>query len=139
MRRGIVVLALAVMGCFLLLSHFDSQFSMIHVYESLIYAAIVVTLLYFKDRWAYMLGIVAPGVWMLLAVVTGAFGEPMREMAQLLHVEPPNYIALFLGGLISVLSVAMMSLCAYRWRHDFARLGKGLSTFAVSLGIVAAY
>src|SRR5271156_1794861 len=97
MRRGIATLALAVMACFLLLSHFDPQFSPIHVYESLIYAAIAVMLLYFNDRWAYMLGILAPCAWMLLAVVTSAFGEPMREIVQLLHVEPPNYATLFLG------------------------------------------
>ncbi len=54
-HRGIVSLALAVMTCFLALSHFDSQFFLIHFYESLIYIAIALMLFLFEDRWAYMI------------------------------------------------------------------------------------
>jgi hypothetical protein len=139
MRRGITLLALAEIACFLLLSRLDFAFSLFHIYESLIYAAIAVLLIYSESRWAYMLGILAPSVWMLLAVATGAFGEPMREITRLIHVEPPNYAVQILGGAVSMLSVAMIALCAYRWEHQFAKAEKRLRTFAVSLGIVTAY
>jgi hypothetical protein len=65
-HRGVAALALALTTCFLLLSYFDSQFSLIHVYESLIYLLIVLALFYSEGRWAYMLGIVAPAGWLLL-------------------------------------------------------------------------
>ena len=55
-HRGIASLALVMMVCFLLLSHFDPQFFWVHLYESLIYIVMVVMLLYGKHRWPYMLG-----------------------------------------------------------------------------------
>lgn len=138
-HRGIASLALALMMCFLLLSHFDPQFFLIHLYESLIYLAIVLMLFYLEDRWAYMLGIVAPGGWLLLTLVTGGFGEFMRQMSQVFHGRSPEYPAGLLGGAICVLSVAMITFCAHRWRREFAGLRKGLSTLLVSTGVVAAY
>ncbi len=33
----------------------------------------------------------------------------------------------------------MMIVCSYRWKREFAGLGKGISTFSVSAGIVAAF
>ena len=67
-HRGIATIALALGLCFLLLSHFDAQFFLIHFYESLIYLAIVLMLSYFEDRWAYMMGIVAPAAWLVLTL-----------------------------------------------------------------------
>jgi hypothetical protein len=138
-HRGIATLALALMLCFLLLSHFDPQFFLLHFYESLIYLAITLMLFYFEDRWAYMLGIVAPAGWLLLTFASGGFGEFFRQVGQLMHIRVPEYPAAFLGGVISVLSVAMIGFCARRWRREFQGLGKGLSTFLVSTGIVAIY
>jgi len=137
-HRGIATLASALMMCFLLLSHFDPQFFLIHFYESLIYLAIVLMLFYFEDRWAYMLGIVGPAGWLLLTFVTGGFGEFARQIGRMIHAQAPDP-ATFLGGSISVLSVAMIIFCAYRWKREFAGLGKGRSTLLISIGIVAVY
>jgi len=49
-HRGIISLALALMTCFLALSHFDSQFFLIHFYESLIYIVIVLMFFPHPDR-----------------------------------------------------------------------------------------
>ncbi len=138
-HRGIATLALALMMCFLLLSHFDPQFFLIHFYESLIYLTIVLMFFYLEDRWAYMLDIVAPGGWLLLTFVPGGFGEFMGQLSRMLHGKAPDYPATFVGGAISVLSVLMITFCAHRWRREFTGLGKGLSTLLVSMGIVAAY
>jgi hypothetical protein len=127
------------MTCFLLLSHFDPQFFVLHFYESLIYIAIVLLLFYFEERWAYMLGITGPAGWLLLTFSTGGFGAFIRQMSRVFHGEAPNYTAFFLGGIISILSVAMIVVCTYRWKREFAGLGKGLGTFFVSAGIVAVY
>jgi hypothetical protein len=138
-HRGIATLGLALMTCFLLLGHFDPQFFLIHFYESLIYIVIVLMLFYFDDRWAYMLGMVAPAGWLVLTFVTGGFGEFIRQTNRLLHAGVPEYPAILLGAIISILSVAMIAFCGYRWKREFAGLGQGLSTFLISLGIVAAY
>lgn len=138
-HRGIATLALVIITCFLLLSHFDPQFFFLHFYESLIYIAIVLLLFYFEERWAYMLAIVGPAGWLLLTFVTGGFGAFIRQMDRVFHGEVPSDTAFLLGGIISILSVAMIVVCSYRWKREFAGLGKGLSTFLVSAGIVAVY
>jgi hypothetical protein len=40
---------------------------------------------------------------------------------------------------VLLLSVVMMALCAWRWHGECGGLGKSLTTFAVSLGIVVVY
>jgi hypothetical protein len=138
-HRGIATLALALMACFLALSHFDQQFFFLHFYESLIYIAIVLMLFYFEDRWAYMLGMVAPAGWLILTFVTGGFGEFFRQTNEVVHSQALLYPPALLGAITSVLSVAMIGFCAYRWKREFRGLGKGLSSFLVSFGIVAVY
>jgi hypothetical protein len=128
-HRAIATVAASLMVCFLLLSHFDGQFFLIHFYESLIYIAILLMLFYFEDRWAYSLGIVAPAGWLLLTFVTGGFG-------QFLHQLSPVAI---LGALASLLSIGMIAICAMHWKREFRGLGKGLSTFVISVVIVALY
>ncbi len=51
-HRGIATLASALLICFLLLSHFEPEFFLLHLYQSLIYLVIVLLLFYFEDRWA---------------------------------------------------------------------------------------
>lgn len=138
-HRGIATLAIALTICFLLLTHFDQQFFFLHFYESLIYLAILLMLFYFEDRWAYMLGIVGPIGWLALVFIAGGTGDFLRQLGHVLHGHAPEDAAPFIGGLISVLSIAMVCVCLYRWRREFTGLHKGLSTFAVTLIVTAAY
>ena len=41
--------------------------------------------------------------------------------------------------MVLLLSVAMVALYAWSWHEDYWRLGKSLTTFVVSLGIVVVY
>jgi hypothetical protein len=139
MNRGIASLALALAICFLFLTNYDPQFFLFHFYESIIYLVIVLMLFYFEDRWAYMLGILAPAAWLLLEFAIGGLGEFMRQVSLLFVGKAPSYAASFLGAVISILSVAMIAYCAYWWKREFSGLKKGLSTFLVSLVIVVVY
>jgi len=139
MRRGIAVLALSVTACFLLLGKMDSRFWMLHIYESLIYGVIAFLLFFSRSRWPYALGILAPSVWILLAIMTNAFGEPMREIQRFLHAQSPNFAVQFVGGMVSLLSVAMIVACGYVWEHRLAKAGETRRTFALSLAIIIAY
>lgn len=138
-HRGIASLALALALCFLFLSRFDAQFFLIHFYESLIYLAIVLMLFYFEDRWAYMMGIVAPAVWLALTVTWAGVRGVAHQIS--LAFTPGN--AFFPTGLLTaltiLLSLALIGSCAKRWRREFTGLRKGSSTFLVSLAVVGAY
>jgi len=138
-HRGIATLASALMLCFLLLSHFDSQFFLVHFYESLIYVAIVLMLFYFEDRWAYMLGILAPAAWLVLIVAIGGLPDFFRQAVLVLHFQQPDFPAHLLGAFTLILAVGMIAICSLRWKQEFAGLHKGWSTFLVCMGVVAIY
>ncbi|MHB8485930.1 MAG: hypothetical protein ACYDCM_09390 [Candidatus Acidiferrales bacterium] len=139
-HKGIATLASALVLCFFLLSHLDSQFFLLHFYEALIYLVIVLMLFYFHERWAYMLGIVAPAGWLVLLFITGGLNEFWVRLTQGMHGESIRGVApAAIGALISILSVAMIFSSSYRWRREFSALKQGMSILLVSLGIVSAY
>jgi hypothetical protein len=138
-HRGIATLATALMLCFLLLSHFDAQFFLVHFYESLIYVAIVLMLFYFEDRWAYMLGILAPASWLVLITSIGGLPSFLRQVALVVRLERPDFPAHLLGAVTFLLAIAMIIFSARQWRRQFAGTGKGWTTFLPCLGVVAVY
>lgn len=138
-HRGIATVAVALGLCFLLLSHFDSQFFLIHFYESLIYLAIVLMLFYFEDRWAYMMGIVAPTTWLVLTLAWSSSRGLAHNISTVFAPSNAFFATGVLTTLALVLSVALIGMCAYRWRREFSGLPKGWNTLLVSALVVAAY
>jgi hypothetical protein len=138
-HRGIATIALALALCFLLLSHFDPQFFLINFYESLIYIAIVLMLFYFEDRWAYMMGIVAPAIWLVLTTTWSGVSAIWHQILGMFHPRSAFLATDFLTTAAFALSVVLIVCCANRWRREFAGLRKGWSTLLVSLAIAAAY
>jgi len=138
-HKGIATMSAALMVCFFVLSHLEPDFFLLHLYQSLIYLAIILMLFYFEDRYAYMLGILAPAVWLLLAYATGLLGGAARQVSRMMQLERPNNNVSLLAGVAAVLAVMMIILCLHWWRREYAGLGKGRSTFLASLGIVAVY
>lgn len=138
-HRGIATLSGALMVSFLLLSHFEPQFFLLHFYQSLIFLVIILMLFYFEDHWAYMLGMLAPAAWLLLTFSTGLLGGGWRQISRILHAQTPNNIVSLMAGITAILAIAMIAICAYRWKREFSGLGMGLRTFAWSLGVVIVY
>lgn len=124
-HRGIASLALALAVCFLFLNRFDEQFFLIHFYESLIYLAVVLMLFYFEDRWAYMMGIVAPAVWLGLTGLWGGLRGLPQQISPAFHPGSAFFPVGFLTTSVIVLSIALIACCANRWRREFRGLGRG--------------
>ncbi len=140
-HRGIATLAGLLMFCFLLLSSLESEFFFLHLYQSLIYLVIILMLFYLEDHWAYMLGMLAPATWLLLAFATGILGGAIRAWVTLpamIRLGVNNQISLVVG-VTAVLSVLMIVFCWRRWQREYSGTGKGASTFFASLGIVIVY
>jgi hypothetical protein len=76
--RDIATLAGAQVVCFLLLSHLEPAFFLLHFYQTIIYLAVLIMLFYMEDRWAYLVGIVAPAVWLAMTFATGLLGASAR-------------------------------------------------------------
>jgi len=138
-HRGLATISGAMIFCFLMLAQLDSAFFFLHFYQSLIYLAIILMLFYFEDRWAYMLGMLAPIVWFILVLANGQLIDALQQ--------PINYFrqgyaptgTALITLLTAVVAVIMIVGCYRHWRREFAGLGKGWSTFLVSLVIVAVY
>ncbi|HYL83766.1 MAG TPA: hypothetical protein VE263_06005 [Candidatus Angelobacter sp.] len=137
--RDIATVAGAQVICFLWLSHLEPQFFLLHFYQTIIYIALLVMLFYMEDRWAYMIGMLAPAVWLGMVFSTGLLGGATRQVFRLFRGQGFNNEVSFVAAISAVLSVLTVVFCARHWKREYAGLGKTASTFAVSAGIVAVY
>lgn len=137
--RDIAALAGTQLVCFLLLTHLEPNFYLIHLYQSILYIAILVMLFYMEDRWAYMIGMLASFVWLGMAYATGILGSAARQLGELRSSTATANAVGFIALLTALIAVLMILVTGRRWRKEYAGLGKGRNTFLVSLGIVAAY
>jgi len=137
--RDIATLATVQIACFSVLANLEPDFFLIHLYESILYIAILVMLFYMVDRWAYMIGMLASVVWLGLAYETGILGRAVQRMSELGTADwTANLVAL--GALLTALvAVLMIVFCGRHWLKEYSGLGKTRRTFFVSLGIVAVY
>ncbi len=141
-HRGIATLAGLLMLCYMFLSHLEPDFFLLHLYQSLIYLVIILMLFYFEDHYAYMLGMMAPTVWIVMSLSTGLMGMALRQVKWIFFPPYPGHKAdavALMAAVTAVLAVLMIGFCAYRWKREFAGMGRGLSTFFVSLGVIVVY
>jgi len=137
--RDIATLAGAQVVCFLLLSHLEPDFFLLHFYQTIIYMAVLILLFYMEDRWAYMIGMLAPAAWLLIAFATGMLGAAARQFVHIGEKETLSNLVSLLAGVTAILSISMIAAAGRHWLREYAGLGKSLSTFVVSFGLVAAY
>jgi hypothetical protein len=137
--RDIATLSALQILCFLLLTYLEPDFFMLHLYQTIIYEAILLMLFYTEDRWAYMIGILAPAAWLVLAYESGLLGAALRQLFRLTRSQAVTNQVSLVAGIIALLSLLMIGFCAYRWKRHYSGLGKGLSTFLISLAIVVVY
>ena len=137
--RDIATLAGAQILCFVVLTHLEPNFFLIHLYQSILYIAILVMLFYMEDRWAYMIGMVASVVWLGMAYGTGILGSSTQQLFAGRSVNLNSTLVSSIAMITALFAVLMIVLCARHWKKEYAGLGKGRSTFLVSLGVVAVY
>ena len=89
-------------------------------------------LFYFEDRWAYMMGMVAPAIWLVLTTAWNGAPSIGRQALNAFQPGSPFFATDFLTTAAYVLSVVLIVSCANRWRREFGGLNKGWSTFLVS-------
>jgi uncharacterized protein YjeT (DUF2065 family) len=136
--RDIATLAGLQVVCFGVLTHLEPDFFLLHLYQSILYIAILVMLFYMEDRWAYMLGMLASVVWLGMAYATGMMASTARQLfgTKTGGSTTPIGLMVLLTALIAIL---MIALCARHWKKEYSGLGKTLNTFLISFGIVAVY
>jgi hypothetical protein len=136
-HRGIASLAVAAIVSFLLLSSFDPQFSLLHIYESSIYIVLLFLLIYEGEKWAYLLGIIAPAIWVVL-VSASNFGGILRQVGRVFHFQRPDFPANLIGAVTMIISISMVGACLYRWNRDrwgFDHVWRALSTILFAVAV----
>ena len=98
--RRIATLAVLQVLCFLLLSHLEPDFFLLHFYRTIVYLALLILLFYFEDRWAYMIGILAPAGWLVLAFATGLLGAATRQSLRLEQGQGLTNLVSFLAAIV---------------------------------------
>jgi hypothetical protein len=137
--RDVATLAGAQIACFLLLTHLEPNFFLIHLYQSILYIAILVLLFYMEDRWAYMIAMMASVVWLGLAYESGILGSAVRQLSQLRSASLTANLVGIAALTTALLAALMIASCSRHWTKEYSGLGKLRSTFLVSFGIVAVY
>jgi hypothetical protein len=137
--RDIATIAALQVVCFSVLSRFEPQFFLLHLYQTIIYMAILILLFYMEDRWAYMIGMLAPVAWLGMVFATGLLGGAARQVLRIVRGEGLTNDVSFIAAISAVLSILMIIFCARHWKREYSGLGKTASTFAVSVGVVAVY
>jgi hypothetical protein len=137
--RDVATLAGAQIVCFLFLTHLEPNFFLIHLYQSILYIAILVMLFYMEDRWAYMIGMLASVVWLGLAYESGILGSAVRNLSEWGTAGLTAKLVALVALTTALLAVLMVTFCGRHWMKEYSGLGKARSTFLVSLGIVVVY
>jgi hypothetical protein len=137
--RDIATLAGAQVVCFLVLTHLEPNFFLVHLYQSILYIGILVMLFYMEDRWAYMIGMLASVVWLAMAYMVGILGSAARQLVEFRGGATTANLVGLIALTTALLAVLMIALCGRHWIKEYAGLGKAWSTFLVSFGIVAVY
>ena len=137
--RDIATIAALQVVCFSVMTHYEPQFFVLHLYQTIIYVALLILLFYMEDRWAYIIGMLAPVAWLAMVFATGLLGGAARQVLRLTRGESVTNAVSFIAAISALLSVLMIIFCARHWRREYAGTGKTAATFAVSLGIVAVY
>jgi hypothetical protein len=137
--REIAALACLQILCFFLLSHLEPDFFLLHFYQTIVYLAILIMLFYMEDRWAYMIGIIAPAAWLVMIFASGLLGGAARQMLRFGEGHGLTNPVSFFAAVSALLSLLTIAACTRRWIKEYSGLGKSLSTFAFSFAIVAVY
>lgn len=137
--RDVAALAGTQIVCFLLLTHLEPNFFLIHLYQSILYIAILVLLFYMEDRWAYMIAMMASVVWLGLAYESGILGGAVRQLSQLRSASLTTNLVGVAALTTALLAALMIATCRRHWMKEYSGLGKLRSTFLVSFAIVAVY
>ena len=137
--RDIAALAGAQVLCFLVLAELEPRFVVIHLYQSVLYLAILILLYYREDRWAYMISMLASAAWLGLAYVSRILSSALQRLLTLRSSDTNEIFVSLIAVATALLALLMIALSARHWRKEYAGLGKTSSTFLVSSGIVALY
>ena len=121
------------------------QLFVLRLLQSLIYVAIVVMVFTGEDRYSYMLGIVAPLLWFVLAMLLGGFFHDLVVLGRSLVGKPIGLADTPLQGIAVLCEVGVVVAALRAWRKQVSEkffgktFGVGLIVSVVYIGLLLAW
>ena len=106
--------------------------------KSLIYLVVALLVFFGEDRFSYMLGMVAPPLRFILAILLGGFFGEFRVLFDALTGKPSPPLDTPLHGLSILLEILLIIVCYRAWRKQVTEKFFG-KTFAISLVVAIGY
>jgi len=121
-----LTLVLVVAGAFAI-----REFFIYELLTSTIFVVIAVMVFFGEDKFPYMLGMIAPTLWIIFRLLTGGF---IREFGVLIHFltgRPFGHLDTPLHGFAILTALALLFLSARAWRKQVTEKFFG-KTFAIA-------
>jgi hypothetical protein len=113
--RDISTVAALEIVCFSVLAHFEPQFFLLHLYQTIIYVALLILLFYMEDRWAYMIGMLASIAWLAMVFATGLLGGAARQALRIMRGQAVTNDVSFIAD--SFLRAALEARIRRAWQN----------------------
>ena len=117
-NKAVFTLAAILMALFFWLSSYDRFFLLAHFLQAGFYLIVLLLLFYGLEEWAYVMAVVAPLLWIVLAALAGIATSGFRGLGQLVSgeslVRPVDTVA----GLILLGSLALMVVSARVYKRE---------------------
>jgi len=117
-NKAVFTLAAILMALFFWLSSYDRFFFLAHFLQAGFYLIVLLLLFYGLEEWAYVMAVVAPLLWIVLAALAGIATSGFRGLGQLVSgeslVRPVDTVA----GLILLGSLALMVVSARVYKRE---------------------
>ena len=135
----VALLAAVQVVCFLILTQLEPHFFIIHLYQMIPYAAVVLLVRYSLDRWAYMIGSLVSIVWLGLAYTAGLLGSAVERLRTPGNSDTTGNLVAVLALATAALAVLMTVLCRVHWVKTNYERRASRPIFLLSLAMVFAY
>ncbi len=137
--RDVAVVAALQILCFLILTRLEPRFFIIHLYQMIPYATILLLVGYSLDRWAYAIGGLASLVWLTLAHMAGLLGSAVERLRTHGNSDTTANLVAVLALTTAVMAVLMTVLWRVHWVKERSKPQANRRIFFLSLAIVAVY
>ncbi len=138
-NKPVVTLAAIITLLFLLMAGYESNFFMFHFFEAVIYLVMILLFFYLEDRYAYILGVFVPLVWIMLSFATAMVHIGFRELGRALTFRDVTNPAGLLTAIIVILGAVLAVLCWRALHREIGGTRYWRSTVFTGLGITIGY
>lgn len=135
----VAFLAAVQIFCFLMLTRLEPSFFIIHLYQTIPYAAILLLVGYSLDRYAYAIGALVSIVWLGLAYMTGLLSSAAERLRTPGNSDTADNLVAVLALATAGLALLITVLCRIHWVKEHFEGRANHRIFFVSLAMVAVY